>query len=349
MIGGRKGRGEGVAGYLRRQVETLRATLPQARRELAGESVHDARVATRRLRAGLKLLEPVLPRQPARKLNRLGRTIRRELGPIRDADVMIGHLRSLKLPEKHRPAIQWMVTSLEARQEQARRDSKDWPAVEELLAKCEKRWLQLVPQLEEVAAAVNHLLAESLHGQADRFTADADAIASGIDGDTPIDPHQLRIDGKQLRYTVELATAHGVRFPATTLRRLKRLQDALGAWHDHVVLGTTAIELVQEQRLAYLDPARLRQATQLVQRLTRIAEQKMDAFRRLWLRHGHALVRGIRERVPLDVRPGIAATDPSDPPAPAQATTAPRTDLGPVATPAPAVSAAPPPATPPAE
>lgn len=344
MSGRRKHHGEGVDGYLRRQVETLRAVLPEARRELAGESVHDARVATRRLRAGLGLLAPVLPRQPSRKLNRLGRNVRRELGPIRDADVMIGHLRALKLPERYRAAVEWMAAALQDRQDRSRREASDWPPVEKQLAKLEKRWLELAPQLAEVAEAIPHLLAESLHAQADRFSSDADAIAAQAAGTAPIDPHRLRIDGKQLRYTVELATAHGVRFPAAVLRRLKRLQDALGVWHDHVVLTTTAMELVQQQRLAYLDPRRLREAMLLVQRLTRIADRRMQTFCGLWRRHGAALIRSIRDRVPLDVRPGMAS---ADPPGRAEAATTPRTDPGPAATPAPTAAATSQPATPP--
>lgn len=333
MSGRRKRHGEGVHGYLRRQVETLRATLPEARRELAGESVHDARVATRRLRAGLKLLAPVLPRQPARKLNRLGRSVRRELGPIRDADVMIGHLRSLKVSATLLPALEWMVGQLQRRQEQARRDSKDWTPAERVLARIEKRWEELAPQLEEIKPAIRHLLAESLHAQADRFTADADAIAAQSGSAAPVDPHQLRIDGKQLRYTVELAQSEGVRFRASVLRRLKRLQDALGIWHDHVVLTTTAMTLAQEQRLAYLEPSRLRGVMQLSARLTRLADKRMAAFCRLWHRRGAELIRSIRDKLPLDVRP-VAATE-SDPPT----ITAPRTGPDPDGTPAEPVSA----------
>jgi CHAD domain-containing protein len=248
------------------------------------------------------------------------------------------------------PALDWMVGELQRRQELARRESKAWTPAERVLAKIEKRWEELVPQLEEAKPAVRHLLAESLHAQADRFTADADAIATRSGSAAPVDPHQLRIDGKQLRYTVELAQAEGVRFRASVLRRLKRLQDALGIWHDHVVLTTTAMTLAQEQRLAYLEPSRLREVMQLSAKLTRLAEKRMAAFCRLWRRQGAELIKSIRDKAPLDVR-AVAPTDPdptaTDPDPPS--ITAPRTDLDPDETPAPTASASSTSATRPAE
>jgi CHAD domain-containing protein len=63
------------------------------------------------------------------------------------------------------------------------------------------------------------------------------------------DVHELRIDGKLLRYTLELAAPLGFGAPMPLLRAFKQLQDALGLWHDYVVLGEQTLRYALDQQL----------------------------------------------------------------------------------------------------
>ena len=55
------------------------------------------------------------------------------------------------------------------------------------------------------------------------------------------DVHELRIAGKLLRYTLELAEPLGYQLSPSVLKSFKQLQEALGLWHDDVVLGERAL------------------------------------------------------------------------------------------------------------
>src|SRR5690348_7378182 len=76
-----------LLGHLDALVEELRARVPAALGEWEPEAIHQSRVATRRLKAALDLMKPVLSKRPRRKFNRITRKLRRRLGPLRDADV----------------------------------------------------------------------------------------------------------------------------------------------------------------------------------------------------------------------------------------------------------------------
>src|SRR4051794_12290305 len=82
--------------YIDDLVESLRGLIPKALKEWDVEAIHHARVSTRRLKAALDLLEPVLPGGQRRPFAKVLRNLRRQLGPLRDMDVMLSHLKELQ-------------------------------------------------------------------------------------------------------------------------------------------------------------------------------------------------------------------------------------------------------------
>jgi CHAD domain-containing protein len=326
----------GLRAYVSRQIEILRAQTPRALEQLAGEAVHDARVATRRLRAALAVLAPVLPKQPGRRLNRAGRTIRRTLGPLRDADVMIGHLEELAVPGGLDAPRRWLITRLADEQAARKQEVLGAADAEELLEAFDD-WPTLAVQIDAISSAVPALLADAIHHQLDAFVRDAAAIVDAPAGPKTLDPHELRIDGKSLRYGIELAIAAGVRLPANLPRRMKTLQDALGIWHDHVVLGDAGLRLVQEHRLGYFDPELLRQVLKLVGWLTIRGDRHLFDFARRWKRLGGGIEQTLRKAFPV-VRDVAGA--PARLPQSSGGASGPRTDLDPSETPEPPASAA---------
>src|SRR6476469_7833461 len=95
--------------HLDRLMEELHAQAPKALNDWDEEGIHRARVATRRLSAALKLVEPVVGKKRRKEFGRVLRKLRRRLGPLRDADVMRGHLQELApAAAKHTAAIGWI-------------------------------------------------------------------------------------------------------------------------------------------------------------------------------------------------------------------------------------------------
>ena len=77
----------GLLTYLDEQIESLNLHLPAAVESFDAKGIHQARVATRRLKAGLDLVAPLIQGPSIKLVNRAGRRIRRRLGPLRDLDV----------------------------------------------------------------------------------------------------------------------------------------------------------------------------------------------------------------------------------------------------------------------
>lgn len=72
----------------------LWAVIPAARAGEDSEGVHDVRVASRRLRAAMDVAAPVFPHRWFKTLHREAKTVTRELGLVRDLDVMLEALRA---------------------------------------------------------------------------------------------------------------------------------------------------------------------------------------------------------------------------------------------------------------
>src|SRR5512144_2927868 len=89
-------------------VDDLRRMIPEALEEFEVEAIHKARVTTRRLKAALDLLESALDADHSKPFARLGRKLRRRLGPMRDVDVMLEHLDEIKPTSPLAAAVDWL-------------------------------------------------------------------------------------------------------------------------------------------------------------------------------------------------------------------------------------------------
>ena len=73
--------------------DDLRKTWNDARSRLDETSIHDLRVATRRMSSALLLLETVLEEKSASKARRRTRRVMKSLGPLRDIQVQVTLVR----------------------------------------------------------------------------------------------------------------------------------------------------------------------------------------------------------------------------------------------------------------
>lgn len=225
---------DGVAiRMLRRRLEAVWSELAAAcSHDHDAERVHQLRVATRRTIAALDAFRSLLPRRPREWFRKQLRRIRRAAGEARDLDVLTERLshRATGASTAGRDARRRLVAMLSRQRAKSGRPIHevrerllvaDWPArVEGLLdavaARRERRTFgrfarhRLKPLMRRFFVRADHRL------------RDDDEI------------HRLRIEGKKLRYALEIfAAAFPERVRAKCERALESLQESLGEFTDH--------------------------------------------------------------------------------------------------------------------
>jgi CHAD domain-containing protein len=203
------------------------------RLDLDPEGVHQARVATRRLRSDLRTFRPLLDREWSTALRDELGWIARLLGAVRDGDVLLGRLREKAgaLPGELQGASSAPISDLQA--------SRDAALTTLLDALRSTRYVELLDRLVEAAGA------PALRGDADGPAADT--IPALVRrpwhklekraGKLPDDPtnaelHEIRIRTKRVRYAAEAAAPVAGK-PARALgHAAARLQDVLGDLND---------------------------------------------------------------------------------------------------------------------
>ncbi|HEY6362619.1 MAG TPA: CHAD domain-containing protein [Vicinamibacterales bacterium] len=202
------------------------------------ESVHDGRVATRRLREVLPLVGAAHPERVDAFTTAIRRAGRR-LGRVRELDVMrdqLGHLEQ-RYPDGA-IAVAVARRTLAERQERARR---------RLIKSLERLRLDRVGKGALASPGPLSLVRHPTRAFTDwsatlrkRIAARArdlrDAVDHGSGVYFPNRMHATRIAAKKLRYSVELAEQTGLWRPPRLLRDLRRIQATLGELHDAQVL-----------------------------------------------------------------------------------------------------------------
>lgn len=196
------------------------------------EAVHTFRTTSRRLETLLTGLIAARDRNQKKLLKMLGR-IRRRAGRVRDLDVQLAALRSLKVPIEPRRKTQLMQRLLELRAQQETKLGK-------LLKKKELR--ELRKRLKRASAGLKLNSGRDPLAVARKILAKVSVTSSEPVNDELL--HRYRLALKQARYAAEFAarSAEAGQF----ISKLKQLQDALGNWHDWHTLTQTASEHLGE-------------------------------------------------------------------------------------------------------
>jgi len=332
--------------YLDDLVAELQRLVPLALRDWEEDAIHHSRVATRRLKAGIDLFRPVLSDDARKAFAKVTRRLRRRLGPLRDLDVMLKHLEKLAKPAgrggaRHGVAVGWLSDQLRGQREKAREDSLEDAPPAKVLGKLATTWADARAEVLEGTEAVDSLLTSSIHLQLDAFAEQADRLVGASSAEQsesngpPQDVHQLRIAGKALRYTLEMAREHGRPLETGVMRTFKRMQDALGLWHDFVVITEWSMRASIEGLLAHHDTKLQADVLALARLTLSRAEQRLKRFGELWKTEGPELTTTIRASFPI-TQPAAPASETGTGPGPratsetsAQAT--PPTDAAPAA------------------
>lgn len=236
-----------------RPTDSFRDRLTAFARELDGvrrgnvEALHRARVASRRLRELLPLLE--LDRATHRRLNRQLRRVTKQLGTVRELDVLIGSIDEFaRRPRYSSVALAKLRHTVGLRRDEAReRLASKLPA---------RKLLRLVNRLERAMSgrpsidpkdrlrgpfSAKQAWLRALDARlARRATRARNAIemAGALYATEPL--HAVRIALKKLRYSAELSKESGRAGLTADVNALKTAQDLLGRLHDYEILVTSA-------------------------------------------------------------------------------------------------------------
>jgi CHAD domain-containing protein len=207
------------------------------------DAIHDARVATRRLRAAAPLALAFEPEDRWAGQFEAMHTLGRSFGRARDLDVALERLADLegRLPLSARALALLRLTLTERQGRERRRLIK---TIEELPLDSMSRLRATRPRLTLRRDPRRGVLEQHLVGQAAHLR-DAIERASGVY--FPNRAHQVRVDVKKLRYLLELLPNRAQ--PAGSIKRLRRAQEVLGAVHDRQSL----MDLIDEAKATSTD------------------------------------------------------------------------------------------------
>ena len=235
---------------VRRRAQEFSRWLAHAR---AGDEkgVHQTRVATRRLREALPLLD-LAGSAGATELRRDLRRLTRALGPVREIDVTRAVLEDLARRHDWPPTVTARLDRHFNRLRNERFDGllnrAERVEAATLAARVEAVLTSIDPQARRGAAAV--FLTPRIRRRARALVRAIDE-AGTVYAMKPL--HDVRLGTKKLRYLVELAGAATGTGVARAVRPLKRLQEMLGYLHDLQVLqqGIDAVALSAGDRLLH--------------------------------------------------------------------------------------------------
>lgn len=251
--------GEMAFAVLRRHFAVMVAHEPGTRLGEDAEELHDMRVATRRLRAAMKLFEDALPER-SRWLREELRHFAGALGAVRDFDVQIEEVKGIGGGDQEEDeALAAIVAALGDRREAARGrllealDSDRYARFESSFAEMLRRGPEesqgvgtpgaLSNGFSGISAAGVSVLeaAPGLLGR--RYRTWRKAAGRLDESSHPEDYHDLRKKGKRLRYALEFFSGvYGEKATGALVGPLKAVQDSLGRHQDAIV----AADLLRE-------------------------------------------------------------------------------------------------------
>ena len=247
---------EVVLAYAGTQVAAIISLDPLVRRDTP-DSVHQMRVATRRLRSTLKSFGQVLRTEDLERLGDELKWLGGVLGAARDAEILAGHVQAgldqlppelIIGPAQARVRVHFapikagaraaVLEALDGDRYLALLDSLDTLLIDPPLAPGADH-----PAAEVLPAAVRHAgrrLRRRMRG--------ATGAPAGPGRDTAL--HQARKAAKHARYAAEVASPAFGQQARRLAKRVKKVQSVLGDHHDGVVTRSTVRELGVQADLA---------------------------------------------------------------------------------------------------
>lgn len=220
------------------------------------EAVHKMRVATRRMRAALKMFAPYYKAKVVRDLEDDLRDTAQALGRVRDLDVALAHVDDYgaELSEEARAGLEPLADHWRKQRDKARKklvawldsnDYKRFAARFKDFVETPGKGVLKTDKDEVQPILVRHLAPAAIWDAFAEVRAYDEVVA-----DAPVDTlHQLRIHSKRLRYTLEFFAEDLGPNADAMVEAVTAMQDHLGELHDaHVNIATLEDFLAQQSR-----------------------------------------------------------------------------------------------------
>ncbi len=242
-----------------RQLDRFMSFEPKVLRGDDPDSIHDMRVASRRLQQVLDLLYPPPAAGEIRNLRRKIRRCRRALSEVRNCDVLLDHVEGFVRRKRATRREEWTAVEHYLRERRA-------ASFEKALRKLSKVNLAvfyvhsrgylvtdsagppagrpsraIVSPQELAPEQFYERVSEALERVSTAF--EAQVARSREDSRAPV-IHGVRIAAKRVRYLIEVIHEFAVAGSGEILAWLRLLQQHLGDWHDLEVLEMMMIEMV---------------------------------------------------------------------------------------------------------
>ena len=243
-----------LSGRVEQRLQTLSKSLRDSYTERSIDTVHDLRVASRRLRAFVLVFRDVLSEKAQARLEKDLKRVARAVGALRDLDVLVGLAEGRVAAadsELERAAIEHLLEHLE------RRRGKVAAAAEAQLKDVDLGSLsrRVRRAARDVIAGLSPPDAQRAHARSllERQILDAAQLpGEGVEPAAQL--HRLRIDIKKIRYALELFEPLLGKHFEVLYERATALQELLGTHHDLTVLrelvAKRAAKLARKNRTA---------------------------------------------------------------------------------------------------
>lgn len=267
------------------------------------ESVHDMRVATRRMRAALQVFDSGFSKKAIKPLRSGLRTTGRVLGEVRDLDVLLENLHQYRqsLPEREQSGLQPLLELWLAEREEAREElltylhSKKYRRFKQDLLKfviTADRGAKSIPDDGLARYQLPYLVPCLIY---ERFK-DVHAYDELLEEASLDTLHKLRITFKQLRYALEYFAEILGEEGKLVIEEVKALQDHLGELNDaRVASDLLRVLLVDwDKKQRRLPQVERQNSTQLAAYLqAKLEEQQhlLETFPQAWARFNHPELR----------------------------------------------------------
>lgn len=238
------------------------------------EYVHQLRVCVRRANAAIELYAPLLAGKTRRKLRKQLRALRRAAGPARDLDVLADRLSridsatSAKGLESFRDLVAVQRKRSQKPLKRSYRKAKRRNFVEnakKLVRSVKWRRIEPEPDFETFARMTFQPIIDRFFAAGQGDLRDIDAL------------HQMRIEGKTVRYAMELLSpAFEEPFREQIYPIFAKVQDKLGSINDHA----SAISFYRD----LLDSAGLDQSRAIIEQMLDLEVTELQSSRLAFLK-----------------------------------------------------------------
>lgn len=246
------------------------------------EAVHDMRVATRRMRAVLRVMEPYFDQDAAGQVGRGLRSVTRALGAVRDLDVLIENAEMFRdtLPDDQQSDLNGLLADWASERERQRKrlirqlNSKDYARLRKRI----HRFVERDDTTHDENSPVEPYQVRHAAGSAILMRYEAVRAFETVMTAPSVDQlHELRIKGKYLRYTLECFRETLPSDSTSLISDVTKMQDQLGELHDADVTAA----LIREHLDQNYKSKKKADKSQVPQGLAAYLAEREDAVKRI--------------------------------------------------------------------